>query len=68
MLHTELFRLTNEKVLNGPKSASLVTVCFFLLKLFPFFHNDRWMFTYCLPTTGFTLLIQTLEALRNLDL
>ena len=18
----------------------------------PFFHNDRWMFTYCLPTTG----------------
>ena len=39
-----------------------------LLKLFPFFHNDRWIFTYCLPTTAFTLLIQTLEALKNLDL
>ena len=32
----------------------------------PFFHNDRWMFTYCLPTIQeFTLLIQTLEAVRN---
>ena len=29
MLHTELFRLTIERVLNGHKSASLVTVCFY---------------------------------------
>ena len=36
LLVTELFRLTNGTVLNGHKSASLVTVCF-LLKLFPFF-------------------------------
>ena len=40
MFHTELFRLTNGKVLNGHKSASLATVCLFVylfFKLFPFF-------------------------------
>ena len=48
-------------------SASLATVCLFFIKVIPlFFHNDRWMFTYCLPTTGFTLLIQTQEALKIL--